>query len=193
MRSRVIKALSRPRATSRRSVFMLTGMTSCTMGSTKAPPFITTFCPPRPVRTNARSFEERRYSQFISQTTMAITAAITISPRITAPNCAPVMETSSTPDLLELPGRRGQRHLGRQTLHAGGAVEAVALPAVSQDEARVGRPGDRAAVAQDDDVPVHRPRGRRPRIDQRHALLERDGGLGADGAAGGQPEVTDDD
>src|SRR5262245_41499122 len=129
---------------------MLTGTTSWTIGSTKAPPFITTFCPPRPVRTNARSFEERRYSQFMSQTTMAITAAITISPRITAPNCAPVMGTSSTPDLLELPGCRGQRHLRGQTLHAGGAVEAVTLPTVSQDETRVGWPGNRAAVAQDD-------------------------------------------
>ncbi len=60
MRSRVISALSRPRETSSRSVFMLTGMTSCTMGSTKAPPFITTFWPARPVRTKARSLEERR-------------------------------------------------------------------------------------------------------------------------------------
>ena len=60
MRSRVISALSRPRETSSRSVFMLTGMTSCTIGSTKAPPFITTFWPPRPVRTKARSLDERR-------------------------------------------------------------------------------------------------------------------------------------
>jgi hypothetical protein len=30
------------------------------MGSTKAPPFITTFWPPRPVRTKATSFEDRR-------------------------------------------------------------------------------------------------------------------------------------
>ena len=34
---------------------MLTGITSCTIGSTKAPPSSTTFWPPRPVRTNARS------------------------------------------------------------------------------------------------------------------------------------------
>ena len=47
---------------------MLTGTTSCTIGSTNAPPFMTTFWPPRPVRTNARSFEDRRYSQLSSQT-----------------------------------------------------------------------------------------------------------------------------
>ena len=86
MRSLVISALSRPRETSRRSVFMLTGTTSWTIGSTKAPPFITTFWPPRPVRTKARSLEERRYSQFISHTTTATTMATTISPSITAPN-----------------------------------------------------------------------------------------------------------
>ena len=34
---------------------MLTGITSCTIGSTKAPPSSTTFWPPRPVRTKARS------------------------------------------------------------------------------------------------------------------------------------------
>ncbi len=60
MRSLVISALSRPRETSRRSVFMLTGITSWTMGSTKAPPSSTTFWPPMPVRTKARSLLERR-------------------------------------------------------------------------------------------------------------------------------------
>jgi len=94
MRSLVMRALSRPRDTSSRSVFMLTGTTSWTIGSTKAPPFITTFWPPRPVRTKARSFEERRYNQFISHTTMTTTMATTTSPSITAPNCAPVMTFS---------------------------------------------------------------------------------------------------
>jgi hypothetical protein len=56
----VISALSRPRLTSSRSVFMFTGITSCTIGSTNAPPSSTTFCPPSPVRTNARSLELRR-------------------------------------------------------------------------------------------------------------------------------------
>ena len=39
---------------------MLTGMTSWMIGSTRAPPFITTFWPPKPVRTKAVSFDERR-------------------------------------------------------------------------------------------------------------------------------------
>src|SRR5262245_8979440 len=177
---------------------MLTGTTSWTIGSTKAPPFITTFCPPRPVRTNARSFDDRRYSQFISQTTMATTAASTISARITAPNCAPVMGAllnagSFTPDSLELPGRLGQRYLGGQALHARGTVEAVTLPTALQDVPRVGRPRDRPAVAENDHFPVHRARRRRPGVDQRHALVQRDRRLCADGAAGGEPEVTNDD
>ena len=95
MRSLVISARSRPRVTSSRSVFMLTGITSWTIGSTKAPPFITTFWPPRPVRTNARSLEERRYSQCSSQTTIATTIATTIKPRMKVPNWAPVMAVSS--------------------------------------------------------------------------------------------------
>ena len=79
---------------------MLTGITSWTIGSTNAPPFITTFCPPRPVRTNARSFDERRYSQCSSQTTIATTIATTIKPRMKVPNWAPVMGVSSVPRLL---------------------------------------------------------------------------------------------
>ena len=61
---------------------MLTGTTSCTIGSTKAPPFMTTRCPPRPVRTNALSLEERRYSQLRSQTAIATTIATPMSPRM---------------------------------------------------------------------------------------------------------------
>ncbi len=39
---------------------MLTGIVSWNTGSTSAPPFITTFSPPTPVRTKATSFEARR-------------------------------------------------------------------------------------------------------------------------------------
>ena len=74
---------------------MLTGITSWTIGSTSAPPFITTFWPPRPVRTNARSFDERRYSQCSSQITIATTIATTMRPRMKVPNWAPVMVFSS--------------------------------------------------------------------------------------------------
>ena len=86
MRSLVMIARSRPRDTSRRSVFMFTGITSWTIGSTSAPPFMTTFWPPRPVRTNARSLEERRYSQLSSHTTIATTIATPIRARMNCPN-----------------------------------------------------------------------------------------------------------
>jgi len=43
MRFLVMSAESRPRRTSRRSVFMFTGVTSWTIGSTNAPPLMTTF------------------------------------------------------------------------------------------------------------------------------------------------------
>jgi len=59
MRSRVITACSRPRATGMRSTFMFTGVTSWTIGSTRAPPLITTVSPPKPVRTKETSFVER--------------------------------------------------------------------------------------------------------------------------------------
>ena len=45
--------------TSSFNVFMLTGITSWKIGSTTAPPSMTTFWPPKPVRTNARSLEAR--------------------------------------------------------------------------------------------------------------------------------------
>lgn len=91
MRSSVISALSRPRLTSSRSVVMFTGITSCTIGSTKAPPSRTTFCPPRPVRTKARSWLLRSYSQCSNQTPAATTIAATIRARMKLPNSAPVV------------------------------------------------------------------------------------------------------
>ena len=54
----VISDFSPARRTSIRSVFMLTSVTSCTIGKTNAPPPMTTFSPPRPVRTKERSFDE---------------------------------------------------------------------------------------------------------------------------------------
>ena len=61
MRS-LVKRLSLPeRCTSSLRVFMFTQMSSWKTGSFTAPPSMTTFWPPRPVRTNERSFEERWY------------------------------------------------------------------------------------------------------------------------------------
>ncbi len=47
------------RCTSSFRVFMFTQMSSWNTGSFRAPPSMMTFWPPRPVRTNERSFEAR--------------------------------------------------------------------------------------------------------------------------------------
>ena len=61
MRSLVMSASSLARATLMRSTFMLTGVMSWMIGSTKAPPLITTRSRrTRPVRTKDTSLEERR-------------------------------------------------------------------------------------------------------------------------------------
>ena len=60
IRSLVMSAFSLSRTTSSCTTFMLTGVVSWMIGSTKAPPLITTFSPPRPVRTNETSLVERR-------------------------------------------------------------------------------------------------------------------------------------
>ena len=56
----MISASSLSRTTSSPTTFMLTGVVSWMMGSTKAPPLMTTFSPPRPVRTKETSLLERR-------------------------------------------------------------------------------------------------------------------------------------
>src|SRR6266850_2680902 len=197
MRSFVISALSRPRETSSRSVFMFTGITACTIGSTRAPPFSTTCWPPRPVRTNARSFEERRYSQCRSHMTIATTIAMPIRARMKAPNCAPLMLVPSvgrsTSNGLEAPGGVGQGDLGRQPLHAGGAVEAVAGRTLLQDVGGVLGGGDGPAVAEHDHVLLHLAGRLRPAVDARRAVGQRQRGGGADGAPGREAHVADHD
>src|SRR5262245_29814262 len=109
--------------------------------------------------------------------TIATPIASPISPRMNAPNWAPVMmvsslvQYSSPPDRFESPRSFGERELGRQPLHARCAVEPVALRAVLQDVGRVLRTSDRAAVAYDDDVRVDFERGHRPRVDEGDAIL----------------------
>src|SRR5690606_6023014 len=98
------------------------------------------------------------YSQCSSQTTMATTTATTTRPRRKLPNCAPLMMFSRIFDLSgdgnEPTGLLGQRELGGQAFHAGGAVEPMAVGAVAQDMACVLRLGDRPAVAQHDHVRI---------------------------------------
>ena len=59
IRSRVMTASSRARETGIRTTLRLTGVTWWTMGSTSAPPSMTTVSPPNPVRTKAVSLVER--------------------------------------------------------------------------------------------------------------------------------------
>src|SRR5690606_28188286 len=176
---------------------MFTGITSWTIGSTKAPPPSTTRVPPRPVRTKLRSLEERRYSQCSSHTTTATTIATTMRPRRKLPNCAPLMMLSRifglSGDGHELPGPLRQRDLGRQALHAGGAVEAVAVGTMAKDVAGVLRLCDGPAVAQHDHLGVHPQRGLRPCVDAGHAVVQSERRLRADRSAGGEAHVTDDD
>src|SRR5260370_4331641 len=106
---------------------------------------------------------------------MAATIATTTRPRMKPPKSAPVISASpyscglaamavnrsrrtdtrgrAPPlDALELPRLLGDRHLGRQTLHAGSPEEAVAIGAAVDHGGRVRRLGDRAAMAEHDDV-----------------------------------------
>ena len=79
IRSLVMRLSTVERLTSSLRVFMLIGIISWKMGMTIAPPLITTFCPPSPVRTNACSADARRYRRakmipIITKTTTATMA-----------------------------------------------------------------------------------------------------------------------
>src|SRR5215475_7225454 len=128
---------------------------------------------------------------------MAITmTAMTIS-TMTEPTTCHDMATSREPrssssaarsrrarNLLELSGRRRERDLHRQALHAGGAVEPVAIGTGLQDEGGVLRRRDRAAVAEHDDVLADPPRSGGGFIDRRNAILQGQRGFGADRPTG---------
>src|SRR5690349_813328 len=81
-------------------------------------------------------------------------------------------EASASPDLLELARLLRQRGLHRQALHAGGAVEAVAVGAGFQDEAGIRRRGDGSAMTEHDDVLAPRQGRGRPGVDARHAVRQ---------------------
>src|SRR5215510_16014360 len=139
-------------------------------------------------------------------TAMTIARVITIraivpmiSPDIfSSPAVAPARQSRLPPrlpsfDPLELAGLLGQRELRRQPLHAGGSVEAVAVRAMLQDVGGVLRHGDRAAMTECDHVLARVARRRRPGVDARHAVGERQRRLGANGTARGETEMADDD
>src|ERR1700712_5482006 len=163
------------------------------MGNTNAPPSSTTFCPPKPVRTKARSFELRKYSQCMSHTTMPTTIATTIRPRMKLPNCEPDIEISLPLNLCEAPRVLGQCEFDGQALHRTRTVEAVASGALREHLLRVVGCGDRAAVAQHDHVGVDGLCSRAPGVDARCAIRELQCSLCADGAAGREAQMAHDD
>jgi hypothetical protein len=69
----------------------------------------------------------------------------------------------------------------------------VAVAGILHDEIGVGGIRDGAAMRENDDVRIDAERGLRPGVDARGAILQLERGLRADGAAGGQAEVTDND
>src|SRR6478735_5799289 len=100
---------------------------------------------------------------------------------------------SSDGDRLEAAHVLGHRDLGGQALHRGGAEEAGDPLGALDDVGGVVRLGDRAAVAEDEDVGAHPSRRVVHLLDQGHAVVERLRRLGADRAAGGQAHVRDED
>src|SRR5690242_16211696 len=124
----------------------------------------------------------------IARTITMMTIVPMVSPdMLSSPAVAPARQMGRAPrllsfDLLELPRLFRECDLRRQPLHARGAVEAVAVGTMLQDVGGVVRHGDRAAVAEDDDVRPHGARRRCPSLDARHAIGERQGGLRPDRA-----------
>ena len=96
-------------------------------------------------------------------------------------------------DALEGADLLGDRALGRQPLYRTRAIEAVHAAAVRDDVLRVGRFGNRSAVADDQHVGVHAARGVGDGLNARHAVVQRLRRLRPDGAAGRDAHVGDDD
>src|SRR3546814_21008770 len=98
---------------------------------------------------------------------------------------------SATADGIEGPGLLSQCHFGRQALHRGGAVEAVAGFGVVQHGGGVLQHGDGAAIPQAADVGLHLPGGGRPGVDLGGAKIQLQRRVDADRPAGGGTPVTD--
>src|SRR5438105_10699613 len=100
----------------------------------------------------------------------AITTATiaTMSQRINSPTRFPDIFSSLGPgalacaDRLEFPNLFRQRNLHRQSLHGGGAVEAVAIACVPDDVIRVGRGRDRTAMREHENLRIDAERRLRP-------------------------------
>src|SRR5438552_13552120 len=99
-------------------------------------------------------------SRIVAQTlsTGALITALT--------NTLVISSSRSKFDALEAPRLLGQRDFGRQSFHAAGAVEAVAMTGVPENLLRVLRRGDGTTVAQHNDIIAHLPRRAADLVDQ---------------------------
>src|SRR5215208_466357 len=106
-----------------------------------------------------------------------------------------VLNGSSSVDgnRLEAAHVLGHRDLGRQALHRRGAEEADDAVGVREDVCGVVGLGNRASVAQDENLRVDTLRGVVHRLHELHRLRECLRRFGADRTAGGEPHVRDED
>src|SRR5580704_6573477 len=196
MRFLVMRPCVSRRDTSIRITFMPTGVISCRTGTTNAPPLMTTFTPPKPVRSLFRraavkptqqidgyNHQDRQDDQPEDHRPDSFRAHLDVSLLAQLPEC----------DGLELPGLVDHGAFGWQALHRGSAVKAVAMPGRSQDVFGVCRFGHRAAMREHDRLRIDGERRLGPCVDQRRTLLELSTGLRPDRAARSQPEMADDD
>src|SRR5882757_4569487 len=121
---------------------------------------------------------------------MTIATIATMSQRINSPTSIPDIssslghDASACADRLELANLFRQCPLDRQTLHRGGAVEAVTAAGLLHDKIGVRRVRDRTAMREYKNVGIDAERGLGPGIDAGRAVLQLQRGLRADRAAG---------
>src|SRR5258708_11529432 len=109
---------------------------------------------------------------------------------ITALTNTLVMSSSRSKfDALEAPRLLGQRDFGRQSFHAAGAVEAMAMTGVPENILRILGSGDGTTVAQHDDVITHLPRRAGDLVDQPDTGVECLGRGCADASSDGDAHV----
>src|SRR5581483_2245677 len=108
-------------------------------------------------------------------------------------HCRSPYSRSARADRLEFANLIRQRPLDRQSLHRGGAVEAMAVPGVLHDEIGIGRLGDRAAMREHEDIRIDAQGRSGPGADLFRAVFQLQSSVRADSSAGGEAEMADDD
>src|SRR5882757_10144380 len=125
-------------------------------------------------------------------TAMTTATIATMSQRINSPTRFPDIFSSlghgalARADRLEFPYLIRERQFHRQPLHRGGAVEAVAIAGIPDDEIRVVRGRDRTAMREHENFRIDAERRLGPGVDARRTVFQLQCRLGADGTAGGQ-------